>query len=82
MAIASPGLLISTGAPLIADFARALWIDPEQHARERATSAAEQARDADNFAGVEREIDDFRLARAAEATRFEKRDAARGAPRA
>ena len=58
---------------LDADFTRSLWIDPEQHARQRATSAAEQARDADNLAGVEREIDDFRLARAAEATRFEKR---------
>jgi hypothetical protein len=63
-----------------ADFTRSLWIDPEQHPGRRAASAAEQARDADDLACVEREIDAFRLARAAEATRFEKRDAARGAP--
>src|SRR4029077_15728841 len=63
-----------------ADFTRSLWIDPEQHPGQRATTASERPRDPYNPAGVERQIDDFRLAPAAEATRFEKRDAARGAP--
>ena len=39
------------------DFARSLRVDAEQHARQRAASAAQQARDADDLAGVEREID-------------------------
>ena len=42
---------------LDADFTRSLWIDAEQHAGQRAASAAEQARDAHDLAGVEREID-------------------------
>ena len=57
LAIASTRALDLDRRALDEDFARALWVDAEQHARQRATSAAEQARDADNFAGIEREID-------------------------
>ena len=52
-----PGSLISTGAALDQDFARAFAVDAEQDARERASSAAEQARDANHLTGIEREID-------------------------
>jgi hypothetical protein len=62
-----------------ADFTRSLWIDPEQHPSQRAAPAAEQTRDANDLAGVERKVDAYRLARAAKGTSFEKRDAARGA---
>ena len=64
------------------DLALALAVDAEQDARQRAAAAAEQARDADDFAGIKREIDLHRLARTAEAAQFQQRLAARGAARA
>ena len=60
------------------DLARALAVDAEQDTRQRAAAAAEQARDADDFARVKREIDRNGLARTAQGTDFEQRRAARG----
>ena len=48
------------------DVARALAVDAEQDARQRAAAAAEQARDADDFARIKREIDRNGLARTAQ----------------
>ena len=61
------------------DFPGALRVDPEQNASKRAAAAAEQARNADHLAGVEREIDVFWLALAAESAKLEQRRAARSA---
>ena len=78
LAIASTRARDLDRRPLDEDLARALAVDAEQNARQRAASAAEQARDADDFAGVEREIDRNGLARTAQGTDFEERRAARG----
>ena len=61
------------------DVARALAVDAKQDTRQRAAAAAEQPRDADDFARVEREIDRNGLARTGQGTDFEERRAARGA---
>ncbi len=66
-------------APPDEDLARALAVDAEQDARQRAAAAAEQARDADDFAGVKREIDGNRLTRTAQG--YGLRGAARRARR-